>query len=160
MESFRHIRADGNKYVDSRTFGHRLLYFAENIRLANAYDCLHRSCIIAIHNVVTSKHMCCRNGNCSQFVESKHSYPPFQTTLLNKHHHITTIDTKAAEIGSGLVAHLFKVGEGQSSLGTFVVGPKQSNLVRRNFSPSIHYIISEIEVVGDDELQVLPIVFL
>ena len=160
VEAFRHVGTDGNQYLNGRTLRHCLLYLPENIRLAHANDGLHGSRIVAINNVVTGKHVCCGNRNCTQFVQGKHRNPPLEATLLDEHHHVATLDTQASQVGSGLVAHPLKVIKGQLSLYPFIVCPQKGNLIWCHLCPSIHNIIGEVKVLGNNKLKVLRIIFL
>ena len=98
------------------------------------------------------------NGHGTQLVQGEHGDPPLQTALQNEHHHIAMTDAQLLQVDCCLVAALLQVGESQANFLAFVVGPKQCQLVGLFFSPCIHYVVSKIKVLWNDEFQVLLIV--
>ena len=124
VEPFRHVGTNRDEQVYRRTLGHGLLHFAQNVRLAHADDGLHGGCIVAIDDVMAGEHVRSRNRHGPEFVQGKHRNPPFQSALLDEHHHVAAPDVKGMQVRCSLVALALEVGKGESALSALVVRPE------------------------------------
>ena len=104
------------------------------------------------------QHVGSRNDHGSQLVQGQHDNPPLVATLQDEHHGVALADAKRLQIGGGLIALLFQLGEGGANLHALVVCPQQGQLLGGLLGPLIHHVVSKVEVLGDDELQMLIVI--
>ena len=78
--------------------------------------------------------------------------------LQNEHHRVVLAYSQRHQVRSRLVGLFLQLGKGGASLLALVVGPQDSQPVGFLFRPCIHYVIGEVEVLGDDEFQVFVVI--
>ena len=104
------------------------------------------------------EHMGGGDDNSCQLMQSQHRDPPLVTTLEDEHNRIAPTNSQALEISGCLVALSFQLSEGGTEFNTFIVGPKQRQLIGGLCSPNIHNIVGEVEMLGNNKFQMLIVV--
>ena len=166
VESFGHglrllrQRIDGHQHFDGRTFGHGGLHLAGHIFVIDAQDGFHAGPLVSIYDVVLGEHVGRGDGHGPQFVQRQHGQPPLIVAFQDEHHLVAVADTQALVVGCGLVGLLFQLLERETEFLAMLVGPQECRFVGRFFSPCVDDVVGEVEVFGNDELEMLPVVFL
>ena len=156
METFHF--ACCHQHADAGTLGHGQAYLLGYVGVVDADDGLDRGAGVAIDNVVLGEHVGGGDDHGPQLVQGQHDDPPLIASLEDEHHRVALADAQRLEIGGGLVALLLQLCEGGANLRTLVVGPEQGQLVGCFLGPLVHHVIGEVEVLGDDELEVLVVI--
>jgi len=159
MKTLWHIWTDANKRFYRRTVGHCALHLLEYIFFAHTNNGFNTSTIVAINNVVGGEHVCCWNGNSTQFAKCQHGNPPFVLTFKDEHHHVATTNTQLLEIRSSAIAFPFKVGKRENTFSSFIASPYKRSLFGCFYSPRIHHIVGKIKVIWNKKFEISVIIF-
>ena len=104
------------------------------------------------------EHVGGRNHDGTNLTKGQHHNPPLVATLQDQHHGIALANAERLQIGCSLVALLFQLFIGGTYLLALVVSPEQCQFLGRFLGPCVHHVVSKVEVLGDDELQVLVVI--
>jgi hypothetical protein len=88
-------------------------------------------------------------------VQCNDAEPELVATLQDEHHHVAVANAQALEIAGRHVGIALHVGKRKLAVLALVVGPKQSGFVGLFGCPGVYNIVSEVEVIGYINLQVL-----
>ncbi len=141
------------------TLRHGLPHLLSHIRVIDTDDGLHTGPRVAVDDVVLGEHVGGRNDYGANLVERQHDDPPLIAPLEDEHDGIVLADAQREEIRGRLVRLLLELSVGGAYLVTQVVGPEDGELVGSFLSPHIHDVVGKIEILRNDKLQVLVIVF-
>ncbi len=133
-------------------------YLLADVGIVHADDGLHAGPRIPIDNVLLRQHVGGGDDNSANLAQRQHHYPPLVAALQDEHHGVVLADAQRLQIAGRLVALLLQLSEGGTNLLALVVGPEQGQLVGCLLGPLVHHVVGEVEVLGDDELQVLVVV--
>ena len=136
-----------NEFFYGRRFRERFVYMMYNIGHINGYNHLYVYGIIAVNQIFFCKHVGCRNGDCTEFVESHHGNPEFITALKNQHYKIAVPDSLSHEKTCSLIRQFFHFAEADFVIVIFIVCPDKGRTVRLFLSQDIHYIIRKVKVL-------------
>ena len=95
------------------------------------------------------------NGDGSDLVQAHHADPELPAALEGEHDGVAFLQAVFGKEVGGLVAQDLQISEGDDLLLSVIIAPDQSTLLRIFCGIGIHYIISEIEILGNKDLQVL-----
>ena len=152
------VVSDGDILSDRRTFFACGLNLLHHIVVVNANDGFHRSPGVAVNDVVLGEHVRGGNHHGPNLVQCEHHNPPLVAPFQDEHHRVALANAERHEVGGGLVRLLLQLPEGGANLFAQVVGPQQGQLVRCFLGPCIHHVVGKVEVLGNDKLQVIPII--
>ena len=148
----------GNESLHRRTLGHGLLDLLGHIGVVDTDDGLHAGSRVAVHDVMLGEHVCGGNHDGTDLMERQHDDPPLIPTLEDEHDGIVLANSQREQVRSRLVRLLLELCIGGSDLVALVVGPKDGKLVGRLFSPHVHDVVGEIEILRNDKFQMFIIV--
>ena len=162
MESFWDglaVIGDGNILFYRGTLWHCQLYLTDHIGIVHTDDSFHRGTGIAIDDIMLCQHMGSRNHDGTDLTEGQHDDPPLIASLQDQHHRIVLANAKCLQVAGSLVGLLLQLSVGRTDLLSLIVGPEDGQLLRGLLSPRIHHIVGEIEILRNDKLQVLIVIF-
>ena len=157
LESFGDLGADADKPLEVGALGLRVGDFLQYVFISAADDGLDFGGFAAVDYIVCGKEEGGGNGHGSNFLESEHGGPEGEPALEYEHHEVATPYSEPAEISRDLVAFAFEIGETHAPFGLGVAGPYKCGLVRSLLGPDIHYVVCEIEMIGNIEFQFFPL---
>ncbi len=160
VESLRHLRPHAYQSVDRRRVGHGGLHMREHIAVAHTHYRLYRGGVAAIHYVAGRQQMSGRNRDGADLVESYDRQPELHTPAEYEHHHVAAPYAETAEKRSGAVGQILYLGKRVRPFMPLVVGPEQSALVGLLGGPCVDHIVSEIEVVGYVDTEIIDKILL
>ena len=149
---------DGNILLHRGTLGHRQLYLADHVGVVDADDGLHRGTGVAVYDVFLRQHVGSRNHDGANLAQGEHYHPPLVAALQNEHHGVVLADAERHQVRRSLVRLLLQLGKRRAYLLALVVGPQQGQPVGLFLGPLVHHVVGEVEVLGDNELQVLVVI--
>ena len=139
---------------------HGVLYLLHYVVLAHADNTFDARALHTILDVMRGEHVRGGDGHGAQLVEGKHAKPKLATALQDEHHHVAASHAERLEIGGRAVRYFFQLGKGEASALALVVCPKERQLFRLFVCPYVNYVITEIEMFGHNELQIVPKILL
>ena len=155
LKAFRHTRANAYHMLQGRTtwkcFNDMIGYHI----LTGTNNHLDIGSIATIDDVLLSQQVSSWNHHRTKLMQSNNTKPEFDTTLQNKHHHISLTDTQTLEIRCCSIGLFFQFGKCILMFGSLIVCPKNRLLVRLFGCPSIYHIVAEVKVFRNLYLQVL-----
>ena len=95
----------------------------------------------------------------ADLAEGEHHHPPLIAAFQDEHHGVVLADAQRHQVTGGLVRLFLQLTVGRANLFALIVCPQDGQLLRGLLCPRVHHVVGEIEVLGDDELQVLVVVF-
>ena len=156
-DGFAMIR-DRNQRVHCRTIRHCSLDLTYHVWIIHTDDGFDRSAGIAIYDIFLCEHVGGGNHDGANLTQGQHHHPPLVAALQDEHHGVVLADAEGGQIRSGLIGLLLQLSEGGPDLLALVVSPQDSEFLGCLLSPRIHHIVGEVEVLGDDELQILIVI--
>ena len=104
------------------------------------------------------QHVRGRNHDGPDLAQRQHDHPPLIAAFQNQHHGVVLADAQTHQVRGGLIGLLLQFAEGGAYLVTLVVGPQDGQFLGGFFCPGIHYVVGEVESLGDDEFQILIVI--
>ena len=155
LETFRHTWADAYHMLQGWAIRHRFDNVVGDYLFASADNHLDIGCIATIHDVFLGQQVSGRNHDRTQLMQGDSREPEFDTALQDKHDHIAMANAQALEIRSSSIGLFLQFCISILMFQSLVVSPEDCILFRTFGSPCIHYIIAEVEVFRNLNLEVL-----
>ena len=150
---------DGDILLHHRALRHSGLNLTHHIGIVHTDDCLYRCTGVAIDDVFLRQHVGCGNDDSANLMQGEHDDPPFIATLQNEHHGVVLANAQRHQVRGCLIGLFLQLSESSTNLLALIVRPQDGQSLGLLCCPRVHHVIGEIEVLGNDEFQVLIVIF-